>query len=84
MSICVGNVEKFFKDHPKFKKYRKEVIERARIAAGGAGGGDIISGSCIEEVFGSFLAPHFRAEMMSIEHIKIGVEALQKAGQYDY
>jgi hypothetical protein len=47
-------------------------MEKARDVANDNG---IIMGGCIEEVFGN-LAPCFTKEIMSPEHMKIGIEEL--------
>ncbi len=76
MAICIGNVEMFFEDHPELKYRQEEVLARAKKLAGEGG---IISGGCIDEVFGD-LASSFRQEMMSPLHVMIGFKGLRKAG----
>ncbi len=72
MVISMGNIEKFFDDHPELENRREKILERARKVVEE---GDIIAGGNIKEIFAD-LAPDFERELMSFEHIRIGTEAL--------
>ncbi len=78
MVFFLENVEKFFDDHPELRDHRAAVIARAEKIV--ESGGTIPAGQ-IATIF-SDLAPLFKEEMMSFEHIAIGVEKVKALQQH--
>ena len=78
--ICVGNITKFFSDHPEFESYREEVLTRAKEALrkDTLTDDDIIMGGSIDDVLGSLTSPFLRDTEESVEHEEMWCAAMIK------
>jgi hypothetical protein len=75
--ICVGNITKFFSDHPELENYREEVLARVKKALGKdtLTDDDIVMGGSIDDVLGILTSPFLQDTEGSPEHAEIWLMA---------